>query len=119
MHAHVLPCTVICLAARAPACLPACRPASLPATPRGAATRCLPSMQGYVDAARVFERESGTAPGVDLDLITDRMDIRKAVQSGDVEQVRRRGGAGQEWGAVGSAGHFDCLPAQQTAAHPS
>ena len=24
-------------------------------------------MQGYVDAARVFERESGTAPGVDLD----------------------------------------------------
>jgi hypothetical protein len=23
--------------------------------------------EGYVDAARVFERESGTAPGVDLD----------------------------------------------------
>lgn len=87
-------------------------------------------MQGYVDAARVFERESGTAPGVDLDQagvlpvpapaatcaisplhhptelllfklimrcaaahvptaaqITDRMEIRKAVQSGDVEQV--------------------------------
>ena len=44
--------------------------------------------QGYVDAARVFERESGTAPGVELDQITDRMDIRKAVQRGDVEQAR-------------------------------
>lgn len=50
--------------------------------------------QGYVDAARVFERESGTAPGVDLDQITDRMNIRKAVQSGDVEQVGRGGGGG-------------------------
>ncbi|KAL4458736.1 hypothetical protein ABPG75_013601 [Micractinium tetrahymenae] len=46
--------------------------------------------EGYVDAARVFERESGTAPGVDLDQITDRMDIRKAVQSGDVEQAIER-----------------------------
>jgi hypothetical protein len=45
-------------------------------------------LQGYVDAARVFERESGTAPGVELDQITDRMDIRKAVQRGDVEQAR-------------------------------
>jgi hypothetical protein len=44
--------------------------------------------QGYVDAAQVFERESGTAPGVELDQITDRMDIRKAVQRGDVEQAR-------------------------------
>ena len=43
--------------------------------------------QGYVDAARVFERESGTAPGVDLDKITDRMEIRKALQGGDVVQV--------------------------------
>ncbi len=50
--------------------------------------------QGYVDAARVFERESGTAPGVDLDQITDRMNIRKAVQSGDVEQVTAGGGGG-------------------------
>jgi hypothetical protein len=48
---------------------------------------CPLSCQGYVDAARVFERESGTAPGVDLDQITDRMNIRKAVQRGDVEQV--------------------------------
>lgn len=46
--------------------------------------------EGYVDAARVFERESGTGPGVDLDQITDRMDIRKAVQSGDVEQAIER-----------------------------
>lgn len=45
-----------------------------------------------MDAARVFERESGTAPGVDLDQITDRMNIRKAVQSGDVEQASSRQG---------------------------
>lgn len=54
---------------------------------------CPALLQGYVDAARVFERESGTAPGVDLDQITDRMNIRKAVQSGDVEQV----GGGLGW----------------------
>ncbi|KAI3436058.1 hypothetical protein D9Q98_002117 [Chlorella vulgaris] len=46
--------------------------------------------EGYVDAARVFERESRTAPGVDLEQITDRMEIRKAVQSGDVEQAIER-----------------------------
>ena len=69
-----------------------CRP--LPAAPPPHAPR---PRQGYVDAARVFERESGTAPGVDLDQITDRMDIRKAVQSGDVEQARMSGaGAGAQ-----------------------
>ncbi|PSC71019.1 glucose-induced degradation 8-like protein [Micractinium conductrix] len=46
--------------------------------------------EGYVDAARVFERESGTAPGVDLEQITDRTEIRRAVQSGDVEQAIER-----------------------------
>lgn len=41
--------------------------------------------QGYVEAARIFEEESGTRPGVELSSITDRMQIRQAVQSGDVE----------------------------------
>lgn len=45
----------------------------------------LPLKQGYVDAALAFQRESGTDPGVDLAAITDRMEIRKAVQGGDVE----------------------------------
>ena len=33
----------------------------------------------------MFEQESGTAAGVDLGTITERMEIRQAVQSGDVE----------------------------------
>eukprot|EP00878_Enallax_costatus_P041393 GHUV01048146.1.p1 GENE.GHUV01048146.1~~GHUV01048146.1.p1 ORF type:complete len:106 (-),score=16.59 GHUV01048146.1:66-383(-) len=45
------------------------------------------SAQGYVDAARTLEQESGTAPGVVLSTITDRMEIRKAVQSGQVEEA--------------------------------
>lgn len=44
-------------------------------------------VQGYVDAARMLEQESGTAPGVELNTITDRMEIRKAVQSGQVEEA--------------------------------
>mmetsp|Transcript_12756 Transcript_12756/g.35865 ORF Transcript_12756/g.35865 Transcript_12756/m.35865 type:complete len:231 (-) Transcript_12756:67-759(-) len=43
--------------------------------------------EGYVEAARMFEKESGTAPGVDLESITDRMQIRKAVQNGDVNDA--------------------------------
>jgi hypothetical protein len=42
-------------------------------------------VQGYVEAAQMFEGESGTRPGVDLAAITERMHIRKAVQSGDIE----------------------------------
>ncbi len=38
-----------------------------------------------MEAAQQFERESGTRPGVDLGAITERMHIRKAVQSGNVE----------------------------------
>jgi glucose-induced degradation protein 8 len=41
--------------------------------------------QGYVEAAQMFEGESGTRPGVDLNAITERMHIRKAVQSGNIE----------------------------------
>ncbi|GAB4821825.1 hypothetical protein N2152v2_008871 [Parachlorella kessleri] len=46
--------------------------------------------EGYVDAARAFESESGTSPGLDLGAITDRMEIRKAVQSGEVEEAIER-----------------------------
>ena len=47
-------------------------------------------VQGYVDAAEVFHKESDTKPGVDLAAITDRMQIRKAVQSGDIQQAIER-----------------------------
>ena len=47
-------------------------------------------LQGYVDAADVFQKESNTKPGVDLAAITDRMEIRKAVQSGDIQQAIER-----------------------------
>ena len=43
-----------------------------------------------MEAAQTFEKESGTAPGVDLAAITDRMEIRKAVQSGNVEEAIER-----------------------------
>ncbi|GLC39432.1 Glucose-induced degradation complex subunit [Pleodorina starrii] len=46
--------------------------------------------EGYVEAARMFEKESGTAPGVDLDAITDRMEVRRALQGGDVEAAMER-----------------------------
>ncbi|KAG2449028.1 hypothetical protein HYH02_005780 [Chlamydomonas schloesseri] len=46
--------------------------------------------EGYVEAARTFEAESGTAPGVNLDAITDRMEVRRALQGGDVESAIER-----------------------------
>mmetsp|Transcript_11166 Transcript_11166/g.19086 ORF Transcript_11166/g.19086 Transcript_11166/m.19086 type:complete len:238 (-) Transcript_11166:379-1092(-) len=46
--------------------------------------------EGYVEAAETFENESGTSPGVDLSSIADRTAIRKAVQSGDVEDAIER-----------------------------
>jgi len=41
--------------------------------------------EGYVEAAEMFQKESGTRPGVDLAALSERNAIRKAVQSGDVE----------------------------------
>jgi hypothetical protein len=41
--------------------------------------------QGYVEAACAFERESGTSPSIELSSITDRMEVRRAVQSGHIE----------------------------------
>lgn len=46
--------------------------------------------EGYVDAARTFATESDTQPGVDLNTITDRMEIRKAIQTGNVEAAVER-----------------------------
>ena len=45
------------------------------------------ALQGFVEAAEIFHKESGTDPRVDLRAITDRMEIRKAVQSGNVEDA--------------------------------
>ena len=67
--------------------------------PNALATRPLPlrphppkqqHRQGYAEAARAFERESGTAPGLDLGAITERMEIRKAMAAGDVEGAIER-----------------------------
>ena len=69
-----------------------------------------PAPQGYVDAARAFEAESGAAPGVDLGALTDRMEIRRAVAGGDVEAAIERvndldpevrGGGRKECGLLG------------------
>ncbi|KAK9831983.1 hypothetical protein WJX81_005914 [Elliptochloris bilobata] len=46
--------------------------------------------EGYVEAAHTFELESGTPPGVDLGAISDRMEIRRAVQRGNVEEAIER-----------------------------
>ncbi|GAQ80360.1 hypothetical protein KFL_000520320 [Klebsormidium nitens] len=43
--------------------------------------------EGYVDAAEKFQLESGVKPEIDLSTITDRMTVRKAVQSGNVEDA--------------------------------
>ncbi|KAE9452627.1 hypothetical protein C3L33_15476, partial [Rhododendron williamsianum] len=43
--------------------------------------------EGYVDAAEKFRMESGTEPDIDLATITDRMAVKKAVQSGNVEDA--------------------------------
>lgn len=43
--------------------------------------------EGYVEAAEKFRVESGTEPDIDLATITDRMAVKKAVQSGNVEDA--------------------------------
>lgn len=42
-------------------------------------------VEGYKDAAEQFSLESGLEPTVDLQSIQERMDIRHAVQSGDID----------------------------------
>ena len=43
--------------------------------------------QGYVKAAKMFEEETGTPAGIDLDSIADRMEIRRCIQTGQVESA--------------------------------
>ncbi|XP_010533884.1 PREDICTED: glucose-induced degradation protein 8 homolog isoform X1 [Tarenaya hassleriana] len=43
--------------------------------------------EGHVDAAEKFQMESGTKPETDIATITDRMAVKKAVQSGNVEDA--------------------------------
>ncbi|KAF1874822.1 hypothetical protein Lal_00007437 [Lupinus albus] len=43
--------------------------------------------EGFVEAAEKFRKESGTEPDIDLATITDRMAVKKAVQSGNVEDA--------------------------------
>ncbi|KAF2076802.1 hypothetical protein CYY_001879 [Polysphondylium violaceum] len=43
-------------------------------------------IEGYQQAAEKFQEESGTVSMVDLNSIADRMAIRSAIQSGDVEK---------------------------------
>ena len=43
--------------------------------------------QGHVEAARLFEQESGTSPGIELSSITGRMEVRRALQNGSVEEA--------------------------------
>ncbi|KAL1560209.1 Glucose-induced degradation complex subunit, variant 2 [Salvia divinorum] len=43
--------------------------------------------EGYVEAAERFQLESGTESDIDLATITDRMAVKKAVQSGNVEDA--------------------------------
>ncbi|KAI8826658.1 CTLH/CRA C-terminal to lish motif domain-containing protein, partial [Fimicolochytrium jonesii] len=47
-------------------------------------------IEGYKDAAEKFSRESGLPPGIDLTSIEDRMNIRNAIQSGDIENAIER-----------------------------
>eukprot|EP00002_Diphylleia_rotans_P036016 TRINITY_DN789_c0_g2_i1.p1 TRINITY_DN789_c0_g2~~TRINITY_DN789_c0_g2_i1.p1 ORF type:complete len:227 (-),score=73.36 TRINITY_DN789_c0_g2_i1:296-976(-) len=44
-------------------------------------------IEGYKEAAELFQQESGTEPGVDLESITDRMAVRACVQSGNIEEA--------------------------------
>lgn len=44
-------------------------------------------IEGYKDAAEKFSAESGLKPSVDLLYIEDRMNIRNAVQSGNIEEA--------------------------------
>lgn len=44
-------------------------------------------IEGYKDAAERFSMESGLSPQVDLESIENRMNIRSAIQRGDVEDA--------------------------------
>lgn len=47
-------------------------------------------IEGYKSAAEEFSAEAGLEPPVDFDSIESRMDIREALQRGDVEDAITR-----------------------------
>ena len=47
-------------------------------------------IEGYKDAAEKFSEEANLQPSVQLGSIEDRMNIRKAVQSGKIEEAIER-----------------------------
>ena len=47
-------------------------------------------IEGYKSAAEEFGREAGIPPPVDLDSIESRMNIREALQRGDVSEAIAR-----------------------------
>eukprot|EP01027_Heterolobosea_sp_BB2_P020602 GEZU01029400.1.p1 GENE.GEZU01029400.1~~GEZU01029400.1.p1 ORF type:complete len:226 (-),score=54.14 GEZU01029400.1:67-744(-) len=47
-------------------------------------------IEGYKEAAEMFQQESNTDPGIDLSSIKDRMAIRTAIQRGDVQEAIER-----------------------------
>ena len=47
-------------------------------------------IEGYKDAAEKFSEESRIPPTIDLASIEDRMNIRNAVQAGDIEDAIER-----------------------------
>lgn len=44
-------------------------------------------IEGYKDAAERFSNETGLSPQVDLESIENRMNIRSAIQRGDVDDA--------------------------------
>lgn len=44
-------------------------------------------VEGFRDAAENFSREAGISPSIDLGSIESRMEIKQAVQRGDVEEA--------------------------------
>ncbi|CAG8669665.1 3005_t:CDS:2 [Gigaspora rosea] len=47
-------------------------------------------IEGYKDAAEAFSQECGLSPSIDVDSIQDRMNIRNAIQNGNVEEAIER-----------------------------
>lgn len=47
-------------------------------------------IEGYKDAAEKFSNECGLEPNVDLESIQDRMNIRNAIQAGNIEEAIER-----------------------------
>nr|CAG8441833.1 15572_t:CDS:2 [Entrophospora candida] len=44
-------------------------------------------IEGYKDAAETFSQECGQSPSIDVDSIKDRMNIKNAIQNGNIEEA--------------------------------